>query len=166
MKDWSGKEVKREEPKEDREAAMPLGDPHEYLQQAQTNEYPICPDCGRRHPAAGGPDSMGAYITLQQVKMNAIRSQEAAEIARREFGDNPLIVKVIDAYIGAFIEPEERDVFVEGLLLGLGASEKKIIELEKALARITGLLESFDALISVPTTKPPKKEGKDFGRGW
>jgi hypothetical protein len=83
-------------------------------------EYPLCSECGRRHPVPGGPDSMGAYITLQHVKMGSIRAQEAAALAKKEYGQNPLVVKVFDAYIGAFIEPDQRDSFIEGLLLGLG----------------------------------------------
>jgi hypothetical protein len=149
MKDWSGNEVgnKAAPIKEEQEAAMPLGErvramygEGEQIEPINVDsplsplkiyhdshgpngeEYPLCSECGRRHPVPGGPDSMGAYITLQHVKMGSIRAQEAAALAKKEYGENPLVVKVFDAYIGAFIEPDQRDSFIEGLLLGLGSS--------------------------------------------
>lgn len=175
MKDWSCKEVKRYELKDEREAAMPIGDPrHEGIVPLKIyndshgpngEEYPLCSECGRRHPVAGGPDSMGSYITLQHVKMGSIRAQEAAALARKEHGENPLVVKVFDAYIGAFIEPDQRDSFIEGFLLGLGSSQVQIEKLQAALTRIGGLLESMQALKQF-AGEPKEKEGKDFARGW
>lgn len=158
---------------------MPIGDPrHEGIvplkiyndsQGPNGEEYPLCSECGRRHPVPGGPDSMGEYITLQHVKMGSIRAQEAAALARKEHGENPLVVKVFDAYIGAFIEPDQRDSFIEGLLLGLGSSQAQIEKLQAALTRIGGLMESVHALeqfAGAVERKGEQKEGKDFARGW
>lgn len=176
METWSGKkEDNKAAPiKEEQEAAMPLGTMLPPLSPLKIyhdshgpngEEYPLCPDCGRRHPVPGGPDSMGEYITLQHVKMGSIRAQEAAALARKEYGENPLVVKVFDAYIGAFIEPDQRDSFIEGLLLGLGSSQNQIEKLQAAITRIGGLLESMQALKQF-AGEPKEKEGKDFARGW
>lgn len=175
MDTWSGKkeENKAAPIKEEQEAAMPLGplSPLKIYHDSHGpngEEYPLCSECGRRHPVPGGPDSMGEYITLQHVKMGSIRAQEAAALARKEHGENPLVVKVFDAYIGAFIEPDQRDSFIEGLLLGLGSSQAQIEKLQAALTRIGGLLESMQALKQFAGLgkQEEQKEGKDVGRGF
>ena len=88
MKDWSGKEVKREGPTEEKEAAMPLGDsalsggisPLKIYQsslRAEDMQYPVCPDCGRRHPVDPEDDKDSKGWFFHEV-VGATREEEDA----------------------------------------------------------------------------------------
>ena len=145
MKDWSGKEIV---PKDSNDVDHKSVDAEVKARQEEMKaqaigkeQYPICPDCGERHPKVGGPESMGKFITLQLIKMSHSRSDEAAKTVVRETGNNnPMMADVFDRYIELFVAPEQRDAFLEGLCVGLGSGEAKSRKLQEKIEVIRGLV--------------------------
>lgn len=177
MRDWSGKDIERGQNKEN--VAPIQGDkdnvnrpiPEEYelpprqlinpedLPGAKNagDQYPVCPDCGRRHPQAGGPEDMGRYLSAQVLKMSAIRASKAAVAAERDFGGPTVVVHVLDKYIDLFTEPgEHREGFIEGLALGIGSSQQKVEQLEGRLEKLVGLM-TIAGLLNIPRERQPRE---------
>lgn len=145
MKDWSGKEIESNGGNGvDHKAVDAEVRARKEEMKAQATgsaQYPICPDCGQRHPLVGGPENMGKFITLQLIKMSHSRSDEAAKTVVRETGnDNPIMADVFDRYIELFVPPEQRDAFLEGLCVGLGSGEAQNRKQQEKIEVIRGLV--------------------------
>ena len=157
MKDWAGNEVKR---RQNEENVAPIqGDkdnvnrpgpvPEEYKfpprQQVDPknagDQYPVCLDCGQRHPPPGSPEETGKYLTAQGIKMSGIRAHEAAEAVEKDAGGPPVVAVVLDKYIEMYTKPGDyREGFIEGLCLGLGIFQIKVEQLENRLKKLVGLI--------------------------
>jgi hypothetical protein len=85
MKDWGGNEIKRGQNEENvapieggqtipEERVQPVRPEREYElpPMQQVDPFPICPDCGRRHPPAGGPEDMGKYLSHQAIILSLV----------------------------------------------------------------------------------------------